>query len=67
MFVLPKSEKKKNNIPADAGHFLRTEIDFKNEKLTTKLRRNKARRQYFFKKIIPKDLETDETTNQNKK
>ena len=61
-----KKREKKNNIPADAGHFLRTEIDFKNEKLTTKLRRNKARRQYFFKKIIPKDLETDETTNQNK-
>ena len=31
----------KNNIPADAGHFLRTEIDstdFKNENLTTKAR-----------------------------
>ena len=52
MFVLPKSEKKKNNIPADAGHFLRTEIDFQNEKLPTKLRRNKARKPYFFKKIF---------------
>ena len=36
---------KKNNIPADGGHFLRKEIDstdFKNENLTTKIRRNKA-------------------------
>ena len=49
MFVPPKNKtKKKNNIPADAGHFLRTEIDFKNGKLTTKLRRNKAKKPYFF-------------------
>ena len=33
-------------------------IDFKNENLTTKIRRNKAEKQYFFKKYIPKDLET---------
>ena len=53
--------RQRNNIPADAGHFLRTEIDsvdFKNENLTTKIRRNKAEKQYFFKKYIPKDLET---------
>ena len=44
-------------------HFLRTEIDstdFKNETLTTKIRRNKAEKPYL-KKNIPKDLETDET------
>ena len=35
--------RQRNNIPAEAGHFLRTEIDsidFKNENLTTKIRRN---------------------------
>ena len=40
--------RKKDNILADAGHSLSTEIDFKNEKLTTKLRRNKAKKPYFF-------------------
>ena len=38
MFVPPKNETK-NNIPADAGYFLRTEIDstdFKTENSTTK-------------------------------
>ena len=41
-----------NNIPADAGHFLRTEIDsidFKIENLTTKARQKKP---YFFKKNL---------------
>ena len=45
--------RQKNNIPADAGHFLRTEIDstdFKNENLTTKIKRNKAEKPYLFKK-----------------
>ena len=40
-----------NNIPPDAQHFLRTEIDstdFKNENLTTKIRGNKATNPYFF-------------------
>ena len=64
MFVPSKNKrKKKNNIPSDAGHFLRTEIDsrdFKNENLTAKIRRNKARKPYL-KKNIPKDLETNET------
>ena len=49
--------RQRHNIPADTGHFISTEIDFKNEKLTTKLRRNKARKPYFKKKHIPKDLE----------
>ena len=49
--------RQKNDIPADAGHFLRTDIDstdFKNEKLTTKTRRNQAEKPYFFKKIFSK-------------
>ena len=53
-----------NNIPADAGHFLRTEIDstdFKNENLRTKIRGNKAEKPFFSKKNISKDLETGET------
>ena len=48
---------KKNSIRADAGHFLRTEIDsidFKNENLTTKIRRNKVEKPYFLKKIFQK-------------
>ena len=52
--------RQRNNIPEDAGHFLRLEIDsvdFKNENLTTKIRRNKAEKPYFLKKDIPKDLE----------
>ena len=43
----------KNNIPADAGHFLRTEIDstnFKNENLTT---RTRQKNHTFLKKNIP--------------
>ena len=42
-------------------HFLRTETDstdFKNETLTTKIRRNKAEKPYFLKKNTSKDLET---------
>ena len=61
----------KNNIPADAGYFLRTEIDpihFKNKNLTAKIRRYMAEKNiFFFKENIPKDLETDETIRQNKK
>ena len=59
-----KKKKKKNNIPANAGQFLITEIhstDFKNKKLTTNTTRNKAGKQCFSKKIFPKDLDTDET------
>ena len=54
MFVPPK-KKTINNIPADAAHFLRTEsdsTDFKNENLTTKIRRNKAKKPYFLKRIF---------------
>ena len=44
----------KNNIPADAGHFLTAEndsIDLKNENLTTKTRQKNL---IFSKKIIPR-------------
>ena len=56
--------RKKDNIPADAGHFLRKEIDsteFKNENLTAKIRRNKAENSYFLKKLFHEYLETDKT------
>ena len=51
--------REKKYIPADAGHFLNTEIDatdFKNENLTSKIRRNKAKKPCFFKKIFQKIL-----------
>ena len=54
MYIPPKKETT-NKVPADAAHFLRTEIDskdFKNENLTTKIRRNKTTKPYFFKKEI---------------
>ena len=41
--------RQKNNIHADAGHFLRTDIDskdFKNENLTTKMQRSKAEKSH---------------------
>ena len=63
MLVSPKNETA-NNIPSNTGHFLRTEIDsidFKNENLTTKIRKNKAKKPYLFEKNIPKDLKTNET------
>ena len=53
MFLPPKNEKKKNNVPADLGHALRRAIDstdFKNEILTAKIRRNKAQNHIFLKK-----------------
>ena len=42
--------RQKNNNPADAVHFLSTEIDstnFKNENLTPKIRRKKAAKSCF--------------------
>ena len=66
MFVPPKNDKKKNNIPADSGNFLRTEIDstdFKNENLTTKIRRNKAEKPYFFKTISQNILKQTKPSN----
>ena len=49
--------RQRNSIPADPGHFLRTEIDsidLENENLTAKIRRNKAEKPYFLKKIFQK-------------
>ena len=46
-----------NNIPGDGGHFLRTETDstdFKNEDLTTKIRRNRVKNPHFLKKKYSK-------------
>ena len=47
--------RKKKNIPADAGHFWRTETDstdFQNENLTAKIGRIKAEKPYFLKKTF---------------
>ena len=49
--------RQKNNIPADAGNFLRTEKDskdFKNEKLSTKIRRDETQKPYFFERKYSK-------------
>ena len=43
----------KDNIPADAGHFLTKEIDtkyYKNENLPKNIRKNKAEKPYLKKK-----------------
>ena len=56
----------KKYIPADAGHFLNTEIDstdFKNENLTSKIRRNKAKKTCFLKKIFQKILKQTKPAN----
>ena len=58
--------KKKNNIPAYAGHFLRTVIDskdFKNKHLTTEIRRKKAEKPYFLKKIFQTILKQMKPSN----
>ena len=65
IFVPPKKENK-NNIPGDAAHFVRTEIDsadFKKENLVLKIK-NKAKKPYLnFKKWRPKEKinNTEET------
>ena len=66
MFVFPKNEENKNNIPAYAGHFLRTVIDskdFKNKHLTIKIRRNKPEKPYFLKKIFQTILKQMKPSN----
>ena len=48
---VPTKNETKQNIPADGGHLFRTEIDstdFKNENLTTKLRRSKVEKNNRF-------------------
>ena len=66
VFIAPKKETT-NNIPADAAHFIRTEIDstdFKKENLGSKVKKNKTGKPYIsFKKEtddMPKDTETTE-------
>ena len=49
IFIPPKKEET-NNIPPDAGHFLRTEIDstdFKKENLASKARKEKIKKAIF--------------------
>ena len=67
IFVPPKKEET-NEIPGDAGNFIRTEIestDFKKENLALKIRKNKTRKPYTAKikttEDMPKDAETVET------
>ena len=58
--------RKKKDIPEYDGYFLRTEIDstnFKNKNLTSKRRRNKVEKQYFFKKISEKILKQRKPSN----
>ena len=59
---LPAKNEPTNNIPGDAAHFLRTEIDstnFKKENWTTKIKKIEGRKPYFFKG--KKDMPADET------
>ena len=59
--------RQKSNIPANAGHILRPEIDstdFKNEHSTTN---TTYKNHIFLEKNIAKDIETDKTIKQNKK
>ena len=67
IFFPPKKENK-NDIPGDAAHFIRTEIDstnFKKENLASKVRRNNTRKPYLdFKNWRPKVEDgTAETLN----
>ena len=57
---------RKKNIPADDGRFLSTKIDsrdFKNENLSTKIRRNKARKPYFLKNFFQKIFKQTKPSN----
>ena len=61
-----KKTRKKNNIPADAGDFPRTQIDstdFENEKLTTKKRRNKGEKPQFLKNVFQNILKQTRPSN----
>ena len=52
MFIPPNKETT-NEIPGDAGHFIRTKIDstdFKKEYLASKIRKTKTRKPYSLKK-----------------
>ena len=64
IFVPPKQEET-NEIPDDAGHFVRTEIestDFKKENLALKIRKNKTRKPYISKTKTTEDLAKDAET-----
>ena len=63
IFVPPKKVEI-NDIPGDAGHFIRTEIDstdFKKENLASKVRKNKNRKPYL--STLP-TKKVDEPTNE---
>ena len=60
--------RQKKYIPADAGHFSRTEsdsTDFKNENLTSKIRRSKTEKRYIFKKIFQKIMKQTKPSTKN--
>ena len=62
MFTPPKKETT-NKITSDAGHFVRTELDstdLRKENLISKSRKNNKTWD-FYKKEMPKKIETDET------
>ena len=66
MFKLLKNDTKRNNLPSEPVHFLRTETDstaFKSETLTTKMRKNKAEKLYFFQKIFQNILKETKPSN----
>ena len=66
MFKLLKNDPKRNNLPSDPVHFLRTEIDstaFNSEILTAKIRINKAEKLYFFQNIFQKILKKTKPSN----
>ena len=61
-----QKRRQKNNIPADSGYFLRTEIDstdFKNKNVTGKITRKKTEKPYFFTKIFQKILKQRKPSN----
>ena len=63
---LPTKNEKQDNIPADAGHFLRTETDstdFKNENLTIKIRTKKAQKPHFLRKRLQKIFKQTKPSN----
>ena len=50
---VPLKKEETNEVPGDAGHFIRTEIDstdFRKENLASKVRKNKTRKPYISKK-----------------
>ena len=66
MFLYLQKLRQINNIPADAGHFLSTETDstdFKNENLTTKIRRKRAEKPHLKKNIFQKTLKQTKPSN----